>query len=252
MCGIFFSCSLYQCRQPSQNSLDYLGKRGPDETRKLTRVINANDGCQGLPWFLLAVSSVLSLRGDRVISQPLEDKKHQPDSFLSWNGEAWKYDGKPLPGSDVDFIFCELIKAAQPQRDDSLSEASSRELTLQAVITTISKITGPYAFVFYDGLNKRAFYGRDVLGRRSLLIRRPSDNSIEIASVCGEEKGQCWDEVEAGGLSVLDLVAKVPGAQGVAPATGEERILSSVHVPSEAQICPKVSLYTLVIGSARV
>jgi asparagine synthetase B (glutamine-hydrolysing) len=42
-----------------------------------------------------------------------------------------------------------------------------------------------YAFVFYQHTTRTVYFGRDPLGRRSLLIRKPSgsDHSITIASV---------------------------------------------------------------------
>ncbi|KAL9098296.1 MAG: hypothetical protein Q9163_006022 [Psora crenata] len=69
----------------------------------------------------------------------------------------------------------------------------------------MSMVEGPYAFVFYDSLNQRVFYGRDVLGRRSLMSRRCSEDSIEITSVHAGPGGRDWAEVGAGGLYVLDL-----------------------------------------------
>ena len=226
--------------------LEYLERRGPDAARALTRSTIAKTEYQTLPWLLTATSSILSLRGNNIIRQPLEDLEFQSDSFLSWNGEAWRFDGKSIRGSDVDVIFRHLLTSANTCKDNVNSDATSRESAFQAVLATINKIAGPYAFVFYDAMNRRVFYGRDALGRRSLLIRRSSNSSIELVSVCGDRYGEGWVEVENDGLNVLDLGVTASTRQGEAPFTGEGSCLSLVHVPWKVRDRLRTSFLMLV------
>lgn len=65
---------------------------------------------------------------------------------------------------------------------------------------------GPYAFVFYDAPNKRVYYGRDCLGRRSLLRKDAVDGTIVLSSVCNNASGEAWAEVDADGIHVVDLL----------------------------------------------
>jgi asparagine synthetase B (glutamine-hydrolysing) len=69
----------------------------------------------------------------------------------------------------------------------------------------LSSIRGPYAFVFYDAVHRRVYYGRDCLGRRSLLRKTTQDNSLVLSSVCDNASGDTWAEVEADGIYVVDL-----------------------------------------------
>ncbi|KAL9124162.1 MAG: hypothetical protein Q9217_006481 [Psora testacea] len=245
MCGIFFSCSPVKYRQPSKHLLKCLERRGPDSVGKVTRTVNAKAGPRDLPWLLTVASSVLSFRSEKIVNQPIEDSEFQSDSFLCWNGEAWKFDSEPIRGYDAEHVFRRLLEAARTRRVSPDADTTSSESALQAVLDIINKVTGPYAFVFYDSLNQRVFYGRDALGRRSLLIKWSSDNSVEVASVRGEIDGQDWAEVDADGLYVLDLALNAPACSTVVPSMCEERLPAVLHVPWQIADSPKMSIYRL-------
>ncbi|KAJ4379792.1 hypothetical protein N0V86_004976 [Didymella sp. IMI 355093] len=53
--------------------------------------------------------------------------------------------------------------------------------------------------------NKCLYYGRDCLGRRSLLRKITADGSLLLSSVCDNASGEGWEEVEADGIYMLDL-----------------------------------------------
>ena len=59
--------------------------------------------------------------------------------------------------------------------------------------------------VFYDEPGQLLFYGRDRLGRRSLLIREQSTDSFELCSVCGEDLG--LQEVKIDGFYAVNLAS---------------------------------------------
>lgn len=75
-------------------------------------------------------------------------------------------------------------------------------------------IAGPWACVFFDAVRGRVWFGRDCLGRRSLLELRKGDwkDGVTIASVGDGHEG--WKEVEAEGLRYFDLQS---GEEGVVP-----------------------------------
>lgn len=52
-------------------------------------------------------------------------------------------------------------------------------------LDVVSKIRGPFAFVFFDRINEEVWFGRDFFGRESLLLSYDSDysNSVIISSV---------------------------------------------------------------------
>jgi glutamine phosphoribosylpyrophosphate amidotransferase len=85
------------------------------------------------------------------------------------------------------------------------AQTASSHDTSSTVIQLLSNIRGPYAIVFYDAVNKHVYYGRDCLGRRSLLNKSTSDGSLVLSSVCDNATGEAWAEVEADGIYFVDL-----------------------------------------------
>lgn len=131
------------------------------------------------------------------MSQPLLD--NSSGSILCWNGEAWKIGGQPVVGNDSEAVFDLLLKACSGSEDDMQDSSHKR------VLAALSTVTGPFAFVFYDAANKTIYYGRDCLGRRSLLRKITSDAKLIISSICDNDTGDEWVEVKADGIYAIDL-----------------------------------------------
>ena len=213
MCGIFFSCSQEEPRPPSKALLDNLKRRGPDGndstspsiTLETTASRNPGSKMQERTYFLTFLSTVLALRGSSVVRQPLRDP--ESGSLLCWNGEAWKIGNQLIQGNDAEYVLNAFLNATRRHSDDTNDTLAAPNHSLQGFVDLLSSITGPYAFVFYDAQNHRVFYGRDALGRRSLLIRRYSMTSIVLSSICDPTESKDWTEVEADGIYVLDLTA---------------------------------------------
>ena len=160
--------------------------------------------------------------------QPLEDSA--TGSCLCWNGEAWSVGGEPIVGNDSEVIFRHLRQAAD--EGDHADEGRQRreqyemprtqgkdigEQVYSRIVDALRQIVGPYAFVFYDAVHSRVFYGRDVLGRRSLLFRSDENTLLSISSVSDPQVGSGWNEVEANGVYMLDFqtdeepsISKIP------------------------------------------
>ena len=205
MCGIYLACSPTSPKRPSSATEGRLKRRGPDSLRTIQlgpHPLRAEES--SAPCHLIATSSVLTLRNGGTVRQPVQDISGQSASFLMWNGEIWNYSGEILLSHDTNFIFRQLILATKLEVIADRDDYSSSADTIQNVVNVFSKASGPYAFVFYDSIHQLLFYGRDVLGRRSLLIRK-SAAFLELASVCGEGDTADFVEVEANGICVLDL-----------------------------------------------
>jgi asparagine synthetase B (glutamine-hydrolysing) len=198
MCGIFCSIAQNGFVSPDSATKQLLRNRGPDSIGQHQVVLNEAplDGnevsCQLHATFL---STVLSLRGTKVVNQPLRDA--DTSSILCWNGEAWTIDGEHVNGNDSQLVFEKLLAASRG--------ANNGVSSTRATIAFLSKIKGPYAFVFWDGRNKALFYGRDCLGRRSLLKKSTPDGTLILSSVCDNTSGESWAEVEANGIYLMDL-----------------------------------------------
>jgi len=199
MCGIFVSITRDCAQSPDQTEIDLLKARGPDSYRVVTVTVTPacpGDGdrstVSGLTYLTFA-SSVLALRGEFVQQQPLTDPS--TGSILCWNGEAWKVNGNPLPGNDSATVFDLLLSAARP---------ASRGCE-ERIVDVLTSIAGPFAFVFYDGLSSTMYYGRDRLGRRSLLVQGMDDGSLTLCSTLANRLRGCSAEVSTDAIHCLRL-----------------------------------------------
>ncbi|KAL4920257.1 asparagine synthase-domain-containing protein [Aspergillus aurantiobrunneus] len=208
MCGIFFSLTAAENPVLLDKDLRYLlTKRGPDEGSYSIGVRGAslnpyNHKGSGRIWLSFA-STVLSMRGDGIVRQPLTDSG-RTGSIFAWNGDAWKIDGQPIPErNDTDIVFNHLLQATT---EDYLSENyNAVPNSTQRTAEAISKITGPFAFVFYDAVNFKLYFGRDCLGRRSLLWGLDQAGNFTICSLCGGSSPTTFQEVEADGIYTIEF-----------------------------------------------
>jgi len=178
MCGIYFSC----CLESSDAFSDFekecfcmLRRRGPDVD---------NFVVEGNVRFL---STVLWLQGSKAFPQPVNEENF---AFL-WNGDVYQYENENLPVnlSDTEFLANKI-----------------RELEdLEDILMIIQKIDGPWAFVLWDKLRKKVWFGRDFFGRQSLLLS--SSPSSVILSSCAplQFSDYMFVEIPAFGIFQLDL-----------------------------------------------
>lgn len=205
MCGIFFSLSNVDLVHPEENTNKLISNRGPDSLQ--SHHVRLRDDSE-LPIYLSFISSVLALRGDHVEEQPLVDTASQ--SVLCWNGEAWKINGGIVQGNDACQIFQLLLDAvrppaSQPDFDSDIKREDYKRNTMEKFAQALSSISGPFSFLFYDGYGSRIFYGRDYLGRRSLLHGCDSEGNFKIASVCDGTPSKHFEEVGTDGIHVMDV-----------------------------------------------
>lgn len=205
MCGIFFSLGSKDFVQPEKDTQLLIKKRGPDSYRAI-QVRFQQHGPAGdteCATYLTFISSVLALRGDHTEAQPFIDSKTQ--SVLCWNGEAWKISGETVTGNDTHHVFQLFLESVKPSGNFDLLGKVTEHSSLAALTQAISRISGPFSFVFYDSLNSRVIYGRDSLGRRSLLSGWDGEGSFKISSVCDGISSSCFEEVSTDGIHVINL-----------------------------------------------
>ncbi|KAM5355930.1 hypothetical protein ACJ41O_002576 [Fusarium nematophilum] len=189
MCGIHTAVSQTPDYSISPELERCLRNRGPDHTGTIqTQLDDASSDQARL--FLTFTSTVLSLRGDHVTRQPLIDATS--GCILCWNGEAWGIRGKPVKGNDGEAVLALLIEASRSAADGDT----------KTVLDALRAIEGPFAFIFLDKSARRLYYGRDRLGRRSLLVK---DGPPFALSSIAEAPLEGWAEVEADGCYTLEL-----------------------------------------------
>ncbi|PGH17174.1 hypothetical protein AJ79_01312 [Helicocarpus griseus UAMH5409] len=214
MCGIFFSLSTVEHVQPNEETAQLLRNRGPYSLEKHTLLLQtpkaAAEASQehSCSLYLTFISTVLALRGDHIQVQPLVDSRS--GSVLCWNGEAWKTHNAPVQGNDAQVVFELFLKAAQPTGSQKqflppLTPEELRSQSLSNIANALAAVSGPFSFVFYDAYRHRLFYGRDFLGRRSLMSGWDSNGSFKISSVCDGTLSKHFDEVETDGIHMIDL-----------------------------------------------
>lgn len=188
MCGIYSSISPRGFQPPGSSLKLLLSNRGPDHIGEAqTEVGNGRK-----TYYLSFTSTVLALRGGHIQVQPFVDS--ESGSILCWNGEAWKFGSEPIVGNDGHTVFESLVQATSHQL---YSDSNT------AVLRVLRNISGPFAFVFLDKINCQIYFGRDRLGRRSLLYNTESHpECMEFAST--SDPGSIgWKEVEADAIYQL-------------------------------------------------
>ncbi|RKP13304.1 asparagine synthase-domain-containing protein, partial [Piptocephalis cylindrospora] len=160
---------------------------GPDMNQTVIKDISYSSGTVQARMYLYA--SVLQMRGGHVARQPREDKV---GNVLLWNGEV--FDG-PVEVC----LFVEEV------------DAGSMDQKKRKVGEVLCRMEGPFAFVYYEVGEGRVWFGRDGLGRRSLVSIQPTERGSEgraplfLASV-SPGMGEEVKEVEAGhGIFYIDL-----------------------------------------------
>ncbi|KAJ9580611.1 hypothetical protein L9F63_024226 [Diploptera punctata] len=185
MCGIY--CYLY-CKEAGQcdsrfsfakeEILKYLHNRGPDGYSEHT--INF-----GSAWSIDFASSVLWLQGLKPILQPVIDSGN---NVLLWNGDI--FDG-PLETDSSDTL--NLNKA--------LGESGN-------VLSVLRCIRGPYSVIYFDAKHQHLYFGRDRLGRHSLLWSCDREGHIIITSVA-KRNSLDFEEIPSVGIFRIDM--NLPG-----------------------------------------
>ncbi|CAH1760169.1 3067_t:CDS:10 [Entrophospora sp. SA101] len=187
-------------------------QRGPDGISKFSKSIKLieeksiiDDDSRGKVNELLLdfFGAVLHLRGKELTEQPLISENHD---ILLWNGEI--FDGFEIPKDENDTIH--LFNSLKGIENDDES---------YKILNVLEKIEGPYSIIYWQNSTKKLWFGRDYLGRRSLLWYKPKlllnkkDDFILTSVGCklpknnhddGDEN-HYFQEVPADGIYCLDF-----------------------------------------------
>jgi len=222
MCGILWSLTHRADGHDdgaSSHDLELLRHRGPDAQSTLSIPIDAD-------WTLTCHCSVLSLRGgEGVTQQPLHESSSSTTASrrwtMAWNGELF---GGPV-----------LVDPAANDGQQVLEAIARGSAPL-----VVAQLRGPWAMALWDRQHGRLWFGRDCLGRRSLLWRRRgrsmvlasvSAGAVPVAGSTAEEEDQDerdndgeaqgkelqlqpteqWQEVPACGLFYVDVIDSPQG-----------------------------------------
>ncbi|EAL68269.1 hypothetical protein DDB_G0278193 [Dictyostelium discoideum AX4] len=151
------------------------------------------------------ISSVLGLRGPLTI-QPLTDENN--GNTLLWNGEL--FGGYEIGIHDNDTCLLLHLLSKINENESENQEINENEIERE-LIEIMLKIKGPFAFLYWQEKKRKLWFGRDVLGRRSLLVNNETiindKPSLIISSMGSFPNGiddsirlPKWDEINTFGL----------------------------------------------------
>ncbi|KAL5518997.1 hypothetical protein ACEPAH_680 [Sanghuangporus vaninii] len=191
MCGILLAIQRQKdvatVFQPICKQLETANSaRGPDAQESVRFTLSSD---KGFPLDVRFFASELRLRGDKPIVQPHVDS----GNVLCWNGEI--FEGIEMEASENDGI----------KLFETIKQIENPSLELPAVFQSIE---GPYAFCYFHKPSKRIYFGRDPLGRRSLLIHRPTSQKpyLIVASVsAGANSFYDFEEIDTVQFHYTDL-----------------------------------------------
>ncbi|XP_006636734.2 asparagine synthetase domain-containing protein 1 [Lepisosteus oculatus] len=185
MCGI--CCVVSFSSLPSELSkfvIKNLKNRGPSFSQEITKTVR---DVNALCFFS---GHVLHMRGV-LTPQPVQD---EDGNVFLWNGEVFGGLTVGTEENDTQVVFRHLTKCC--------SDAE--------ILSALSSIQGPWAFLYYQADRHSLWFGRDFFGRRSLLWRYSSEGkSIAVSSVSSDPGTghEQWEEVPACGVYRIDLKA---------------------------------------------
>eukprot|EP01130_Rhizamoeba_saxonica_P012386 TRINITY_DN5208_c0_g1_i3.p1 TRINITY_DN5208_c0_g1~~TRINITY_DN5208_c0_g1_i3.p1 ORF type:complete len:566 (-),score=130.31 TRINITY_DN5208_c0_g1_i3:151-1848(-) len=155
-----------------------LSRRGPDHFERKDIQLGPSN--------LSFLSSVLHLRGNPV-QQPLSDNS---GNVMLWNGEIFGGIPVDIDQNDGQLLFNRLTQECTTKQD---------------ILSTFNLIEGPWAMVFYHKLSETIYFGRDPLGRRSLMVSYKNMN-FSISTLAVEHDTQFeWIELPTTGLYSIQL-----------------------------------------------
>ncbi|XP_011311974.1 asparagine synthetase domain-containing protein 1 [Fopius arisanus] len=188
MCGIFCYCGPWAEEELKQNytsegvscstCFENNRRRGPDDPRAsiYSRDINGK-------WHAKFAGWVLWTQGFQMTHQPLREST---GNLLLWNGDI--FSGALAQNSESD-----------TQHLHSVLQTSTN------IVDTLASIEGPYSFIYHDARTDSLYFGRDPIGRHSLLVNVVPEKRVLILSSVASKKMQNWMELPALGIFRMDL-----------------------------------------------
>ncbi|KAF2361916.1 Asparagine synthase [Trinorchestia longiramus] len=154
MCGIsveVFTCSCHQtCARNFKEIPELLLSRGPDASSCITVQLQEVS--------IVLKGTVLWLQGEEPVSQPIRD---EDGNILLFNGDVLAGVQMPVEG-ECDSVH--LLRQLRAAVDEEVPDV-------------MSGIIGPWTFIYWRVATQRLYFGRDVLGRHSLLWSKTGNSS---------------------------------------------------------------------------
>ncbi|XAR65290.1 Asparagine synthase (glutamine-hydrolyzing) [Bertholletia excelsa] len=158
---------------------------------------------------LYFIGATLQLRGINSIIQPLVDAS---GNILVYNGEIFGGIYVSSDSNDAEVLMDSLGKCCSHCSHEHIACNGSHK-GQNSVPDLLSTIKGPWALIYWQASSRTVWFGRDALGRRSLLVHWPTsqDPRLLLSSVsppCSSYKDS--DLGEEDGISELNFWEELP------------------------------------------
>jgi asparagine synthetase B (glutamine-hydrolysing) len=142
------------------------------------------------PVYISFHASLLALRGNVPVYQPVSDSK---GNVLAWNGQIYDCENE----SDTLYLLNQLSMTTCPDE----------------IYKVLSDLKGPFSFIYFHKMNNKIYFGRDVLGRRSLLYIYNKESKIMVLSSVATKltpylPNNDWRSISTYGIFCYDIQSK--------------------------------------------
>lgn len=154
---------------------------------------------------LLFIGATLQLRGLYPIFQPFLDSSR---NILVYNGEIFDGIHVGSHGNDGEVLMHTLAQCCSCKSHNGCEEKGR-----SSVVDVLSSIKGPWALIYWQDSSKTLWFGRDALGRRSLLVHWPTEDDARflLSSVSPPSSlEQNLDPEVENGISKLNFWEELP------------------------------------------
>ncbi|KAJ3029491.1 UNVERIFIED_CONTAM: Asparagine synthetase domain-containing protein 1 [Siphonaria sp. JEL0065] len=189
-----------------------VARRGPDAQKTVNFTIPITTAATK-PLVASLFTSVLHLRGMDTVAQPLTDP--ESGSLFCWNGELFNEEA----GLQVD----EKTSDTTVLFNSIFQKPSSPVVSFkESLLSTLSTVRGPWAILIYHAPTSTLYFGRDVLGRRSLVVHFPNSDQADSESVVADSG--FWISSVSGCVQKLSGSGELEnsGDDGVSDVSGED------------------------------
>ncbi|KAI3763695.1 hypothetical protein L2E82_13689 [Cichorium intybus] len=157
---------------------------------------------------LIFVGATLQLRGVYPITQPLVDKS---GNILVYNGEVFGGIEVNSDSNDTEILMQSLNKCCSCISHEHEDTCGNGKYSVPEIL---SKIKGPWALIYWQESSKTIWFGRDAIGRRSLVVHWPSskDSRFILSSVSPPsaiDELNFWEELPCGVYSLAMSASKM-------------------------------------------
>jgi len=153
-----------------------LQRRGPDAVNQIDMISDFSQ--------MSLIGSILHIRGALPIPQPLSIGS----DLLLFNGEI--FNGIDCEDQNDTLVLAQLLSRCNSEPE---------------ILSVMEKIHGPWAFVYWKDSLKTLFFGRDRMGRRSMLYSY-QNNMFSLSSVPVKESVFRWKDLPTTGIFSLNLI----------------------------------------------